>query len=48
MRGYRESTYWGEQPSIYEKVKQMSDDEFSRFIDEVEENDANVYWGAEY
>ena len=33
---------------VDEKVKQMNDDEFDRFIDEVEQNDADVYWGATY
>lgn len=41
--GYMEFTYWGEQPPIYDKVKRMNDDEFDSFINEVEENDANLY-----
>jgi hypothetical protein len=48
VKGYREETYWGEQSSTAEKVKHFCDDEFDRFIDEVELNDADVYWGAEY
>jgi hypothetical protein len=48
VKGYREETYWGEQHPIDEKVRDMSDYEFDRYIDEVEENDADVYWGATY
>ena len=48
VKGYREQTYWGEQHPTYEKVRDMSDYEFDRFIDEVEINDADVYWGASY
>ena len=32
----------------YEKVLQMSDDELIDFVEEVELNDADVYWGVEY
>lgn len=48
VKGYREQTYWGEETSIDEKVRHMNDDEFDRFIEKVEENDADVYWGATY
>ena len=48
VKGYRESTYWGEQHPTHDQVRQFSDDEFDRFIDEVELNDADVYWGATY
>ena len=48
VKGYREETYWGEQHPTYEKVRDMSDYEFDRFIDEVGINDADVYWGASY
>jgi hypothetical protein len=48
VKGYREATYWGEQTSIDEKVKHFSNDEFDCFIEEVELNDADVYWGATY
>jgi hypothetical protein len=48
VKGYREETFWGEQSSTGEKVRHMNDDEFSDFIEEVELNDADVFWGAEY
>ena len=49
VKGYRESTYWGVEHPIQEKTKDLSDDEFDRFInDEVEQKDEDVYWGAEY
>jgi hypothetical protein len=48
MKGYRKETYWGEQHPTYEKVRDMSDYEFDRFIDEAGINDAVVYWGATY
>ena len=48
VKGYSEETYWGEQTFIDEKVKHMDDDEFDRFMEEVELNDADVYWGATY
>ena len=48
MKGYREETYWGEQHSTFEKVKYMSDYEFDDFIEKVELNDNDVYWGATY
>lgn len=48
VKGYREETYWGEQSSIDEKVRDMDDDEFNDYIKEVELNDADVYWGANY
>jgi len=48
VKGYREQTYWGEQHPIHEKVRDMSDYEFDRFIDNVGINDADVYWGASY
>jgi len=48
VKGYREFTYWGEQTPTYEKVREMNNDEFDRFIEKVELNDADVYWGAQY
>ena len=48
VKGYREETYWGEQSSIDEKVRYMDDDEFDRFVEKVELNDGDVYWGATY
>ena len=48
VKGYREQTYWGEQHPTYEKVRDMDDAEFDRFIDEVGLIDADVYWGASY
>jgi hypothetical protein len=48
VKGYREESYWGEQTSTAEKVRYLNDDEFSDFIEEVELNDADVYWGATY
>ena len=49
LKGYREQTYWGNQHSIDEKVNQMDDEEFKEFIEEeIQSNDADVYWGAEY
>ena len=48
VKGYREETYWGEQHPTYEKVRDMNDYEFDRFIDSVGINDADIYWGATY
>ena len=48
VKGYREETYWGEHTSTAEKVRYMDDDEFDDYLEEVELNDADVYWGAEY
>lgn len=48
LKGFREATFWGEVPPTFEMVKQMSNDEFDHFIEEVEIDDANVYWGASY
>ncbi len=48
VKGYREETYWGEQHPTYEKVRDMSEYEFDRVIEEVELNDADVYWGESY
>lgn len=49
VKGYRESTYWGSEHPIDERIKEMNDDEFSRYISEkVAQNDNDVYWGAEY
>ena len=48
VKGYREETYWGEQSSTAEKVRYMDDDEFKDYLEEVELNDADVYWGATY
>jgi succinate dehydrogenase flavin-adding protein (antitoxin of CptAB toxin-antitoxin module) len=48
VKGCREETYWGEDHATHEKTKLMSNDEFDRFIEEMEENDADVYWGATY
>jgi len=48
MKGYREATYWGAEHPNYEKVRDMNDDEFDCFIEKVELNDADVYWGSQY
>jgi hypothetical protein len=48
VKGYREETYWGSEHPTHEKVRQMDNDEFDHFIEEVELNDTDVYWGAEY
>ena len=49
VKGFRESTYWGMEHPIQEETKDLSKDEFKRFIkEEVEPKDENVYWGAEY
>ena len=48
VKGYREQTYWGEQHPTYEKVLDMSNDEFNDFVEEVELSDDDVYWGVEY
>jgi hypothetical protein len=48
VKGYRESTYWGEETALDEKVREMDSDEFNRFLDELEENDSHLYWGGEY
>ena len=48
VKGYREETYWGEQPPTYEKVRNMSDYEFDRFIEKEEIDNADIYWGATY
>jgi len=48
LKGYRKSTHWGQSSSTQENVRHMSDDEFDTFVSEVEENDADLYWGAEY
>ena len=48
VKGYRESTYWGSEHPTHEKVRHFSDDEFDQFIENVELNDADVFWGAEY
>lgn len=48
VKGYREQTYWGEQHRTYEKVLDMSNDEFNDFVEEVELSDDDVYWGVEY
>ena len=49
MKGYREQTYWGSEHPIQERTRYMESDEFDRFLrEEIEEKDANVYWGAEY
>ena len=48
VKGYREETFWGEHTSTAEKVRYMDDDEFKDYLEEVELNDADVYWGAEY
>ena len=48
VKGYREETYWGEEHPTHEKIKHFSDDEFDDYLEEVEQNDADVYWGAEY
>ena len=49
VKGYRESTYWGVEHPIQEETKDLSDEEFDRFIkEEVEQKDEDVYWDAEY
>ena len=48
VKGYREESYWGEQSSTAEKVRYMNDDEFDDYLKEVEENDADSFWGATY
>ena len=48
VKGYREETYWGEASSTADMVRYMDDDEFKDYLEEVELNDADVYWGAEY
>jgi hypothetical protein len=49
VKGYRESTYWGTEHAIDERVRNMNSSEFKRYVkEEVVQNDADVYWGAEY
>lgn len=48
LKGYRESTYWGNEHTNHDLVKDMNDDEFGRYVEEVEIKDADIYWGAEY
>ena len=48
VKGYREETFWGEQSSTAEKVRHLNDDEFDRYIEDLEQNDSDAYWGAEY
>ncbi len=49
VKGYRETTYWGSEHPIQEETRYLNDDEFTRFVkEEIEDKDANVYWGAEY
>ena len=48
VKGYREDTYWGEEHPSHERVRYLDDDEFEDFLEEVELNDADVYWGATY
>ena len=48
VKGYREFTYWGSEHPTQEQVQQMNDDEFEKYIEKVEENDVDVYWGAQY
>lgn len=49
MKGYREQTYWGSEHPLDEETRYLNDDYFSSFIqEEIEEKDADVYWGAEY
>ena len=48
VKGYREETFWGEEHSLDEKVKRFSDDEFDDYLKEVDENDADSFWGATY
>ena len=44
LKGYRESTYWGEQTPTDEKVQHFSEEEFDRYIEKVELDDADVYY----
>jgi hypothetical protein len=48
LKGYREATYWGSEHPLDEEIRYQNEDEFDRFIENVESNDAGVYWGAEY
>lgn len=49
MKGYREITYWGSEHPTQERTRYLNDDEFNRFLrEEIEEKNADVYWGAEY
>lgn len=49
MKGYREQTYWGSEHPVQERTRYLDDDEFNRYLrEEIEEKDADVYWGAEY
>ncbi len=49
VKGYREQTYWGSEHPLDEETRYLNDDYFSSFIqEEIEEKDADVYWGAEY
>ena len=49
VKGYRETTYWGAEHALDKKVPPMNDGEFERYVnEEVNPNDHDVYWGAEY
>ena len=49
MKGYREKTYWGLEHPTQERTRYMSGNEFETFMrEEIQEKDADVYWGAEY
>ncbi len=49
MKGYREHTHWGSEHPTQERTRYFTDNEFEIFVrEEIEENDAEVYWGAEY
>jgi hypothetical protein len=48
VKGYREATFWGSEHPLDEEIRYQNDNEFDRFIEEVELDDADVYWGVEY
>jgi hypothetical protein len=49
VKGYREYTYWGSEHPIQEQTRHFDDDEFDTFIkEEIKDNDAKIFWGAEY
>ena len=49
VKEYREATYWGSKHTTQERTRYFTDYEFETFMrEEIEEKDADVYWGAEY
>jgi hypothetical protein len=49
LKGYREQTYWGSKHPINEKINDLNDKEFNRFVkDEIKSKDVKLYWGSEY